>query len=464
MADHAPVQPAAGHDVPFRDAVRVWARVALLSFGGPAGQIAVMHRILVEEQRWIGERRFLHALNYCMLLPGPEAQQLTVYIGWLMHGLRGGLVAGLLFVLPGYVALMALSLVYATLGSVGVVQALFYGLKPAVLAVVLEAVLRIGRRALKNRLMVGIAASAFVAIFAFGVPFPVVVLGAGLIGWLGGRAGVPALLEAAGHGAGPAIRDDDAGTVLGAGTPPHARPSRAWSLRMAAALVALWLAPVILLFVALGPDDVFSRIAGFFSAMAVLTFGGAYAVLVWVAQAAVEQFGWLQPGEMLDGLAMAETTPGPLIMVLLFVGFMAAFRDPGALSPVAAGILGGTLTTWVTFVPCFLWIFVGAPFAERLRENRALATALATITAAVVGVVLNLAVWFGLHVVFGVVTEQQVLAMTLPVPELASVQPFALLLGIGAALALLRFKLGLIPTLAGSAVLGIAWYLAGGAV
>jgi chromate transporter len=233
---------------------------------------------------------------------------------------------------------------------------------------------------------------------------------------------------------------------------------------MAAALVALWLAPVILLFVALGPDDVFSRIAGFFSAMAVLTFGGAYAVLVWVAQAAVEQFGWLQPGEMLDGLAMAETTPGPLIMVLLFVGFMAAFRDPGALSPVAAGILGGTLTTWVTFVPCFLWIFVGAPFAERLRENRALATALATITAAVVGVVLNLAVWFGLHVVFGVVTERQVLAMTLPVPELASVQPFALLLAIGAALALLRFKLGLIPTLAGSAVLGVVWYLAGGAV
>jgi chromate transporter len=296
------------------------------------------------------------------------------------------------------------------------------------------------------------------------VPFPIVVLGAGLIGWLGGRAGVPSLLDAAGHGTDAAGRAEDAASVLGESLPPHARPSRAWSLRMAAGLVALWLLPVAALLTALGPDAVFSRIAWFFSAMAVVTFGGAYAVLAWVAQAAVEQFGWLQPGEMLDGLAMAETTPGPLIMVLLFVGFMAAFRDPGALSPVVAGMLGGTLATWVTFVPCFLWIFVGAPYAERLRQNRALAAALATITAAVVGVVLNLAVWLGLHVVFGVVGEQHVLGMSLPVPELSSVQPFALLLTLAAALALLRFKLGLIPTLAGSAVLGIVWYLAGGAV
>ena len=459
----APSREPAGRSVPFAQALRVWARIALLSFGGPAGQIAVMHRILVEEERWLGERRFLHALNYCMLLPGPEAQQLTVYVGWLMHGVRGGLIAGILFVLPGYIALMVLSLVYATLGSVGLVQALFFGLKPAVLAVVLEAVLRIGGRALKNGVMVGIAALAFLALFAFDIPFPIVVLGAGLVGYVGGRAGLPAFLEAAGHGGEGAV-DGDGETVLGERTPRHARPTRAWSVRMAAILLALWLAPVMVLLTAFGPEDVFTRIAGFFGVMAVVTFGGAYAVLAWVAQAAVEQFGWLRPGEMLDGLAMAETTPGPLIMVLLFVGFMAAFRDPGVLSPVAAGILGGTLVTWVTFVPCFLWIFLGAPFAEGLRENRALAAALSTITAAVVGVILNLAIWFGLHVVFDVVADVPVLGMTLPVPEFASVQPFALVLAVGAALALVRFSLGLIPTLAASAVLGIGWYFAGGAV
>jgi chromate transporter len=452
------------HGVSFADALRVWARVALLSFGGPAGQIAVMHRILVEEKRWIGERRFLHALNYCMLLPGPEAQQLAVYIGWLMHGTLGGLAAGILFVLPGYVALMALSIVYATLGTVGLIQALFFGLKPAVLAVVLEAVVRIGRRALKNRLMVGIAALAFLAIFAFGVPFPVIVLGAGLVGWLGGRAGVAALLDAAGHGTGSAAQNDEASTILGETLPPHARPTLAWSLRMAAVLLVLWLGPVALMVAALGPDDVFSRIAGFFSALSVVTFGGAYAVLAWVAQAAVERFGWLAPGEMLDGLAMAETTPGPLIMVLLFVGFMAAFRDPSALSPIAAGVLGGTLATWVTFVPCFLWIFAGAPFAERLRENRALAAALAAITAAVVGVVLNLAVWFALHVLFGVVEEVRTLGMRLAVPELASIRPFSLLLMAGALLALFRWKLGMLPTLGAAAALGVAWHLAGGAL
>ena len=307
-----------------------------------------------------------------MLLPGPEAQQLAVYIGWLLHKTRGGLVAGTLFVLPGFLAIMALSLVYAAFGQVGIVQALFFGLKAAVLAIVLEAVVRIGKRALKNRVMVGIAAAAFVAIFFLGVPFPLIVLAAALIGYLGGRAGHPAFLAGGGHGpaAGKAVADAE--TALGEELPAHARPPLAWSLKVAAVCLLLWLGPVVLLLLTLGPGNVFSEIAVFFSKMAVVTFGGAYAVLAYVAQEAVETYGWLQPGEMLDGLGMAETTPGPLIMVVQFVGFMGAFRDPGALPPLLAGALGGLLTTWVTFVPCFLWIFLGAPFVETLRGNKAL--------------------------------------------------------------------------------------------
>ncbi|HEX6013139.1 MAG TPA: chromate efflux transporter, partial [Geminicoccaceae bacterium] len=424
----------------FAEAVRVWARVAALSFGGPAGQIAVMHRILVEEKRWIGERRFLHALNYCMLLPGPEAQQLAVYVGWLLHRTRGGLVAGTLFVLPGFVAIMALSLVYAAYGDVGVVRALFFGLKAAVLAVVLEAVVRIGRRALKNRVMVGIAAVAFVAIFFLGVPFPLIVLAAGVAGFLGGRAGHPAFLAGGGgHVPAGARAVDDAETALGEELPPHARPGRAWSLKVAAVCLALWLGPVLALLLALGPGDVFSQIALFFSKMAVVTFGGAYAVLAYVAQEAVETYGWLRPGEMLDGLGMAETTPGPLIMVVQFVGFMGAFREPGALPPLLAGALGGVLTTWVTFMPCFLWIFLGAPFVETLRGNKALSAALATITAAVVGVVLNLAVWFALHVLFGEVRAVRAFGLALDVPVLRSVDLPALALTLAALLAVFRF-------------------------
>src|SRR5215218_3791152 len=325
----------------------VWIRVAALSFGGPAGQIAVMHRILVEEKRWIGEHRFLHALNYCMLLPGPEAQQLAVYIGWLMHRTIGGLIAGILFVLPGVVAIMVLSWIYAALGNVGIVQGLFFGLKAAVLAIVLEAVVRIGRRALKNQVMVGIAAAAFVAIFFLGVPFPLVVLSAALIGYLGGRAGHPAFLAAGGgHGGGHGKAVADAETALGEELPAHARPPLSWSLKVAAACLLLWLGPVVLLLLTLGSDNVFSEIAVFFSKMAVVTFGGAYAVLAYVAQEAVETYGWLQPGEMLDGLGMAETTPGPLIMVVQFVGFMAAYRNAVGIDPLTAGVLGGVLTTW----------------------------------------------------------------------------------------------------------------------
>jgi chromate transporter len=452
------------HGIPFSEAVRVWARIAALSFGGPAGQIAVMHRILVEEKRWIGENRFLHALNYCMLLPGPEAQQLAVYIGWLLHRTWGGLVAGTLFVLPGLLAIMALSWIYAAFGNVGVVEALFFGLKAAVLAIVLEAVMRIGRRALKNNVMLGLAAAAFVAIFAFDVPFPLIILTAALIGYLGGRAGLPAFLTGSnGHGKhGKAV--PDAETALGESVPAHARPSISWSLRVSAICLLLWLGPVAALLLALGPDDVFTNIAVFFSKMAVVTFGGAYAVLAYVAQQAVETYGWLQPGEMLDGLGLAETTPGPLIMVTQFVGFLGAFRDPGGLNPFVAGTLGGLLTTWVTFVPCFLWIFLGAPFVETIRGNRALAAALAVITAAVVGVVLNLAVWFGLHVLFGEVHEVEGFGMSLDVPVFATIHPAALVLTLAAIVALFHLKIGMIPVLAACSAAGVLYFFAVGAI
>ena len=442
----------------FGEAARTWARVAALSFGGPAGQIAVMHRILVEEKRWIGEARFLHALNFCMLLPGPEAQQLAVYLGWLLHRVPGGLVAGILFILPGYVAIMALSIVYALYGRTGFVEALFFGLKAAVLAIVLEAVVRIGRRALRNRTMVGIAAAAFVAIYILSLPFPLIVAAAGMAGYLGGRARLPAFLAGAGHGPAAANVVADAQTALGEQLPAHARPGLRWSLQVAAVCLLLWLGPVLVLLATLGPDDVFSRIALFFSKLAVVTFGGAYAVLAYVAQAAVETYGWLAPGEMLDGLGMAETTPGPLIMVLQFVGFLGAFRDPGALPPLVAGALAGTLTTWVTFVPCFLWIFAGAPFVESLRGNRALASALAAITAAVVGVILNLAVWFTLHTLFR--TQQELWGMDLPV--LASVDLPALVLTLAAIIAVFRLRLGMLTVLAGCAVAGLLWRLGAG--
>jgi chromate transporter len=445
--------------VSFSEAVRVWARIAALSFGGPAGQIAVMHRILVEERRWLGERRFLHALNYCMLLPGPEAQQLAIYIGWLMHGVKGGLVAGILFVLPGLLAIMALSIVYAVLGHVGPVAALFFGLKAAVLAVVLEAVVRVGKRALKNGVMVAIAAAAFLAIFVFGAPFPLIVLGAGLIGFAGGVMKVPAFLVGGGHGSAAGNEVADADTVLGEGTPEHARPNLGWSLRISAVLLVLWLAPVLALGLTLGWDNVFSQIAVFFSKMAVVTFGGAYAVLAYVAQEAVETFGWLRPGEMLDGLGMAETTPGPLIIVTQFVGFLAAFRQATGLSPVWAGVLGGLLTTWVTFTPCFLWIFLGAPFIEKLRGARALSAALAAITAAVVGVILNLAIWFGLHVLFSEVRDGPA---SLEVPVLSSLNVPTLVLTLAAAIAVFRFKVGVVKVLLACALAGLAWHLAGG--
>jgi len=447
--------------VTLHDALRVWLRVALLSFGGPAGQIAVMHRIVVEEQRWISERRFLHALNYCMLLPGPEAQQLATYIGWLMHRTLGGLMAGGLFVVPGILAIMGLSYVYAAFGGVPLVVALFFGLKAAVLAIVLEAVFRIGRRALKNNVLRALAAAAFVGIFFFDIPFPIIILGAGLIGFAGAASGAAAFKIDAGHRGRDGQPITAADTVLGDEVPEHARPDVRRAVSVAALWLTLWLVPVIALAATLGPDHVFSQIAVFFSKMAVVTFGGAYAVLAYVAQQAVENYGWLKAGEMLDGLGMAETTPGPLIMVLQFVGFMAAFRDAGALPPMLAGTLGGLLATWVTFTPCFLWIFVGAPFIELARDNKTLNGALSAITAAVVGVILNLAIWFALHAVFRQLTPVRAYGLKFDLPNLMSVDPWALALALAAIVAILRFKVGMIPALIGCTAAGIALHLAG---
>jgi chromate transporter len=448
----------ADHGISFQEAFRVWIRVAVLSFGGPAGQIAVMHRILVEEKNWISEGRFLHALNYCMLLPGPEAQQLATYIGWLMHRTAGGLMAGGLFILPGIIAIMGLSYVYAAFGNVSFVEALFFGLKAAVLAIVIEAVVRVGKRALKNRIMIALAAIAFVAIFFFAVPFPIIIIAAGVIGYAGARSGRPEFAPAAhGHGSNTAAID----SMLGEAVPDHVRPNTARAIRVGALWLALWLVPMIALLAAFGEANVFSQIALFFSKMALVTFGGAYAVLAYVAQQAVEHYHWLKPHEMLDGLGMAETTPGPLIMVLQFVGFMAAYRDPSGLSPMLAATLGGLLATWVTFTPCFLWIFVGGPYIERLRGNKGLAGALSAITAAVVGVILNLSIWFALHTLFRETHPVHAFPLSFDMPVLASVDIPALVLSLAAATAIFRFKLGMLTVLAGSCAAGVALRLAG---
>ena len=448
------------HGVPFGEAMKVWARVAALSFGGPAGQIAVMHRIIVEEKKWIGDQRFLQALNYCTLLPGPEAQQLATYIGWLMHKTRGGLLAGTLFVLPGLLSIMALSWIYVLFGKVTVVQGLFFGLKAAVLVIVIEAVLRVGRRALKNNTMRGIAAAAFIALFFYNVPFPIIIVLAALIGYVGGRANVPAFLAGGGHGKVGDKQVADSDSLLGEETPAHARPNVRWSLSIASVFLALWLVPLALLWFGLGGDNVFTQIGLFFSKMAVVSFGGAYALLAYVAQQAVDNYHWVTAGEMLDGLGMAETTPGPLIMVTQFVGFLGAWRDPGPLPPLVAATLGGLLTTWVTFVPCFLWIFFGAPFVEALRNNKALGAALGAVTAAVVGVILNLAVWFALHVLFAELVPVKWLGASLEVPVLKSVDLPSLVLSLAAAVAIFRFKFGMLPVLLACSLAGVIYSLA----
>ena len=434
------------HGISFAEATRTWARIGLLSFGGPAGQIAVMHRILVEEKRWIGEQRFLHALSYCMLLPGPEAQQLATYIGWLLHGTRGGLVAGTLFVLPGFIAIMAMSIAYVLWQQHPLMEGVFLGLKAAVIALVIEALVRIGRRALKSAAALWLALLAFIAIALFHLPFPLIVLGAGLAGYLRTRAG-------AGSFAAPDSASRSAESLppplIDASQLTHLRPSTKRSLKLLALWLPLWFTPVLLCAWLLGPSSTFTQLGMFFSKMAVVTFGGAYAVLSYVAQQAAERFAWVTPAQMLDGLGLAESTPGPLIMVVQFVGFLAAYQATGSDNALLAGVLGAVLTVWVTFVPCFLWIFLGAPYIEALRGNAALGSALAAITAAVVGVIANLALWFATHVLFARLGAQGW-------PEFSQLRPAPAMLTAIALALLFVLKWNLARILVSCALLGAA--------
>jgi len=447
---------AHSHDViPLRQAARTWFAISLQTFGGPAGQIAVMQRTLVEEKRWIGQQRFLFALSYCTLLPGPEAQQLATYVGWLLNGIRGALVAGILFILPGVVALLALSAIYVAFGDTTLVEALFLGLAPAVIAIVIQAVLRVAAKGLNHPALVGLAVASFVALTFFAVPFPAVVGLAAIAGWVLGRT-FPSLstprVIAPDDGPTPLIGDDALHTE---------RPSTRRSVRVLGVGLALWFAPVVLAALAFGRSSIFVDQGLFFSGAAVVTFGGAYAVLAYVAQQAVNVYGWLLPGEMVRGLALAETTPGPLVMVVQFVAFVGAYRAPGGLDPWVAAVLASMLVTWVTFVPCFLFILLGAPYVERLRGNRSLATALAGITAAVVGVIASLAVFFAIHTLFGDTRRITTGPLDFEVPELASVQWAALAIT-GLALGLIFWRRwSVLRTLGACALAGIIVGLAG---
>ncbi|CAA9472197.1 MAG: Chromate transport protein ChrA [uncultured Solirubrobacteraceae bacterium] len=452
MTDVVPREPrgSSGDVVPFGEAVRTWLLISLQTFGGPAGQIAVMQRILVDERRWIGSQRFLHALNYCMLLPGPEAQQLAIYIGWLLNGRRGGLVAGTLFVLPGVLALLALSAIYVAFGETTAVSALFAGLAPAVLAIVIQAVRRVAGRALSHPALIAIAVAAFLALTVFGIPFPAVVAVAAAAGWLLGRRRPGALAgrggEHAADGPAPLVSDDAL----------HAeRPTTGRALRVIAAGAALWAAPMIAVALLAGTGSVFVEQGLFFSGAALVTFGGAYAVLAYVAQRAVEVYGWLAPGEMVRGLALAETTPGPLIMVVQFVAFLGAYRDPGGLDPWLAALIGALLTTWVTFVPCFVFIFLGAPYVERLRGNQALSAALTGITAAVVGVIANLALYFALHTLFAGTRGVDAGPLALELPVLETLRPVSLAIAIAAGVMIFRWRWSVLRTLGACAALGL---------
>ncbi len=421
----------------FIDALRFWLKLGFISFGGPTGQIAIMHTELVEKKKWISETRFLHALNYCMLLPGPEATQLATYVGWLLHKTPGGIVAGALFVLPSAFILWGLSFVYVTYGKLDWIAAIFYGLKPAVMAIVAFAVIRIGKKALKNEVMWILALLAFTGIFFFKIPFPLIILSAGVVGFAGGKIWPQKFSAAANHGAKShsIISDDDE-------SPQHTKPSLQRAIKVGAICLILWLTPVLILGWWQGWDGTLFQQGIFFSKAALVTFGGAYAVLPYVAQKAVEDYHWLNAGQMLDGLGLAETTPGPLIMVLQFVGFLGAWNHPGNLHPLVAATLGAFITTWTTFVPCFLWIFLGAPHIEQLRGNKNLTSTLSAITAAVVGVVLNLAIWFGLHVLF---------------PNDGSVNWFAAIVSVIAFVGLWKWNWNIIAVVAGSGLVGLIY-------
>lgn len=413
----------------FREALWVWMRIGFLSFGGPAGQIAMLHRVVVDEKKWISEGQFLHALNFCMLLPGPEAQQLATYIGWLLHRTKGGIAAGLLFILPGLFIILGLSTIYVLWKHVPLIEGIFFGLQAAVLALVVEAVQRIARRAIKTRFLLGLSGAAFFGICLLHIPFPLIVVSAGITGWLVGRYRADLVQQAA--------TPDDQDLL------PSVPPSWGRSLGILAVFAILWAGPILFLISTFGPTHVFSRISIFFSEMAVVTFGGAYAVLAYVGQQAVEVFQWLSAEEMLHGLGLAETTPGPLILVLTFVGYVAGFRESGLGTPLMGGLLGGVLATWVTFVPCFLWILLGAPYVERARHVKAFAHGLAAITAAVVGVILNLAIWFSMHVVFAQVQPVQLGPLHADIPVMASLDPIMLGMAAIALLAVLRFHVGI---------------------
>ncbi len=436
--DAAKAQAPTKNHPTFSEASRFWLKLGFISFGGPTGQIAIMQTELVDNKRWISQARFLHALNYCMLLPGPEAQQLATYIGWLLHRTWGGIVAGALFVVPSIFILWGLSYVYAAYGNLPWIAAIFYGLKPAVMAIVAVAVVRIGRKALKNEVLWAIAALAFVAIYFFKVPVPLIILSAGLIGFLGGQVWTSKFNVMSGHGKAGAtsVLDDETES------PPHTHPSLARALGVTLVWITLWVAPLVVIGLWLGWRHTLFQEGLFFSKAAVVTFGGAYAVLPYVAQQALFHYGWLKPGQMMDGLGLAETTPGPLIMVLQFVGFMGGWQHPQGLSPLLAATLGALLTTWVTFTPCFLWIFLGGPYIEKLRGNVKLTTALSAITAAVVGVVLNLAVWFTLNALF---------------PYHHQLDWFALGLALAVLFGMLKWKWDVIPVVLASGLLGLIY-------
>ena len=448
-----PAGTARSDVVPFGAAVRAWFAISLQTFGGPAGQIAVMQRELVEERRWIGQHRFVHALGYCMLLPGPEAHQLAVYVGWLLNGLRGGLVAGVLFVLPGMIAMLALSALYVGLGDTTAVASLFAGLGAAVVAIVAQAVVRVGRKSLHHPLLIGLAVAAFLALAVFGIPFPVVIGASAVLGWLAHRR-IPALTSV-----------DETGRASG-GPPPlipdGASACRASSgrrtIRRLAIGLCVWTTPVLLVALATGGDGAYTTQGIFFAGTALVTFGGAYAVLAFVAQHAVQTYGWLTAGDMARGLALAETTPGPLIMVVQFVAFLGAHADPGPLPPWVGAVVASLLVTWVTFVPSFLFIFLGAPYIERLRRNRALAGALAGITAAVVGVIANLGVYFAVNTLFATVDRGP---LALLVPDPATVRPIPLAIAAVAAILIFAARWPMLRTLAVCGALGLAAGLAG---
>lgn len=436
-------------EVTVRSALRTWAYVGVNSFGGPAGHIAVMHREVVERRRWVSERRFMHALNTCMLLPGPEAMQLATYLGWLMHGVRGAAMAGGLFILPGFVTMLVLSIVYALFGSLPWVAALLTGLQAAVIVLVVQALFRISRRTLVSPLLVGIAVTSFVGVFAFGIPFPVIVLASGVLGWL--AVTLPALPEAA-PGKGTTATTPTTLTDHDVIDPFAARRAR-WA---ALGCLALWLAPVVAIVVALGTGNVFAQLAWLMSKAAVLTFGGAYAILGYVAEEAVDHYGWLSADQMATGLGLAETTPGPLVMVLEYVGFMAAYASSAGLPALLAGVLGAALAVWVTFLPAFMFVFLAAPFAERLRGNRSVSGALAAISAAVCGVILDLALWFAAHVLFASGAERSLGPLQAFIPDLLTVRwTMVAVVGVAAVLVLRVPRLPTLVLLAASAGLGL---------